>query len=337
MQHRLSVYPDLGGEEFEALLEAELARRGQAVLEKLAHADGQAVYPLLSQRLAAHGGRGTRALAFHQPVPEEGSIVPPATIVHHAGEDSGDDPLLAPLPTARALSRAGGGWALALAASRTAERYALGAFYAGRTLEAAAWDGETPVLRRGAPGTEAAMLADSEQTWAALAALYRAVTHGHEGDLRWATSRAPVRSWIVSAPAAGVDAAGDEPDLRRAVFVDATAARLRDALASLPAVAVEASSSSMPPRVAERSAPVTGTPYALLDGDFDDAAFVALARRLDAQAAAVEMRGGEETFTWCAVDASGRVQAGVDGGALRFAAVWSALMGLLGEAAAIVR
>ena len=334
MQHRLSVYPDLTTAEFEPLLEAELARRGRSVLERIVHADGE-VHPRLSQRLAAHGD-GAEALTFHQPTSGDGIVLPPSVVLRHAAGDGGAGSLL---PLARAMSQAAGGWSLAMAASRNTERYALGAFLAGRTIEASVFDGATAVLRFGVEPGERADLADEASAWSAFASLYRAVAFGQAADLHWASARAPLRSWIASAAAPGTDALAaalgrGEPDLRRAVFVDASAARLEQALASAGWTAGDGSARL---RLIERRAPLTGAPYALLDGDFDDAAFVALARRLDAPAAAVEMRGDEQAFTWCTVDASGQVQAGCDRGAARLAQVWQVLAATLGEPASIVR
>ena len=341
MQHRLSVYPDLATAEFEPLLEAELARCGRTVLERIVHADDE-VHPALSHRLAAHGG-GAEALTFHQPAAGDGIVLPPSVVVRHAagdgGEGSGVD---APLPLARALSQAAGGWALAMSASRITERYALGTFYAGRTVEASVLDGATVVLRRGLGRDDGADLADEESAWSAFASLYRAVAFGRAADLHWASARAPMRSWIASAAspegsearAAAAAIGRGEPDLRRAVFVDATAARVEEALPSARRTHADGSARL---RLTERRAPLTGAPYALLDGDFDDAEFVALAQRLGAPAAAVEMRGDEEAFTWCTVDPSGSVQAGCDRGAARLAQVWQVLAATLGEPASVVR
>ena len=233
MPQRLSVYPDLAMAEFGPLLEADLAHRGRGVLQRIVHGDGE-VHRRLSQRLGRHAD-SVEAPTFHLPAAADGLLLPPSVVMHHRPGCGGDGregrPAESPLPPARALSQAAGGRALAIAAGRDTERHAVGAFHAGRTVEASVSDGPTAMLQPGAEPAGRADITGGATAWSSFSALHRAVAFGQAADLHRASAQVPPRSWIVSTAPPGDDrlaALGrGEAGLRRAVFVDACAARCR--------------------------------------------------------------------------------------------------------------
>lgn len=322
MRHLISVFPDVGLAEFEAGLEAQIHARGWRVLQRLEHPQGS-VFPALSPVLAQ--APHAQAWTFFEPVPV--GVAAPSTVMHvHAAA-------LVPwnAPLLQALSLVFGGWGLGLLSDRQRDEHALGVFHVGCCVEGAARLGGETQWHCGLPAEAPPLQEDS--TWQALAAHYRSISGAHESGLRW-SDRSHVRSWVVAGrpePAATAAASALAPGrLRRAAFIHVDAAQMQAALA--PAGAATASL-----RYLERAAPVTQTPYVLLDGEFDDAWFTALAWRLDAPAAAVDLRGPDGRFTWCAVGAAGSVRAGADQGARALAGVWGGLAVMLGEPASIVR
>ena len=318
MQHHLSAYPDVAATEFAALLEAALAQRGQSVVDRLEHPDGR-IHPELSRRLTERPS----ALAYSWWEPPEDTAAAPATVVREASELA----LAHRLALPRAISAACGGWALSLASDRWREQYAVAAFYAGRTVEALAVGGGLAPWHYGVE-RDATLGEDAARS--RFEALYRAVCGGSALDLR-PPARGRAWSWIVSGEAAG-DAGlpgENEPALRRAGFVDVSAAQVDEAIAALPAPG--------PIATLERRERITASPFVLLDGDFDDAWFTALAWRLGTPGAAIEFAAADERFTWCEVDLAGAVRAGADRGADALARVWSRLAVTLGGSAAMVR
>jgi len=324
MRSLISAYPDVSVAEFESRLDEELRARGSRVADRLDHPHGQ-VFPALSAVLARHPG--ARAFTFFEPVPV--GVAAPTTVVHEHGATGAhwDAPLV------RALSQAFGGWGLSMLADRQREEYGLGVFYAGCTAEAVAWQGGQAALRWAVPA-EAQRL-DEDGTWRGFAAHYSSISDAPESDLRW-SDEVNVRSWVVQGPAQPthtmrLDAAALAGcSLRRAVFINLGAAQLQAALS-------QAGTAAKSLRTLERAAPVTQTPYVLLDGEFDDAWFTALARTLNVQASAVDLRGSEGQFTWCEVRTNRNLAAGVDRGAAALANLWGALTVMLGEPASIVR
>jgi hypothetical protein len=301
LQHLVSVLAGVDAAEAARLLEAELTRRGQRVLERLAHPRGE-VFPELTERLARHPG--AQAFTFYEPPPL--AVAPPSTIMHQRSTvDAGWDPMLV-----RALSAGSGGFALAMHARRSREEYGLAVFYAGHTLESTA------------------AFADEAATWAALSTHYRTVTGGSDSDLRWSEGVEP-RSWIVEASPAAPVAADAEPPLRRAAFAGVRAEEVRAALADLgsPIGAL---------RLLERHTPVAAIPFVLLDGDLELARFNALAQRLGTHAAAVDLRHPAE-ITWTRLGPGGPQGVGRDHGAGVLEQVWGALAVTMGEPPAIIR
>ena len=324
MRTIISAHPDVGVTEFEARLGEQLHAGGARVVERCAHPRGQ-VFPALSAVL----GRYPEAQAFTFFEPARSAASAPTTVVHRHGSTAGhwDAPL------AQALSRAFGGWGLSMLSDRQREEYGVGVFYAGCAVEASAWQGGQETLRW-AVAPDVRRL-DEDGAWQAFAACYRSISDAHESDLRW-TDDVNVSSWVVQGlprPSHGLHLDPlDLPgcSLRRAVFINVGEAQLRDAMSQSGAAAQSL-------RTLERAAPVTQARYALLDGDFDDAWFTALAWTLNAQALSIDLGGAQGQFSWCEVGIDRNVRAGVDRGAAALANRWGALTVMLGEPASIVR
>lgn len=322
MRHLISAYPDVGLPEFEPALEAALQAQGLQVLERLDHPHGQ-VFPALSAVLARHPR--ARTFTCFDVIPAGAAT--PTTVMHQYGATQGrwDAPLV------RALSQAAGGWALGLLSDRAREEYALGVFYAGCCVEAALWQGGQESL---SCGVLAARL-DEARTMQGFIGLYAAIAGGQEPDLRW-TDAVTVRTWLVEGPVAPAQDLRLEPGvlrggrLRRAVFG-------RVGVAQVEAVLSQAVAVPEGLRMLERATAVMQTPLVLLDGEFDDAWFTALAWQLNAPAAAVDLGAGEGGFTWCEVGVDRRVRAGVGQGAEALAAVWGGVAAGMGEVGAVVR
>jgi hypothetical protein len=304
VQQLVQVFADVGVDAFAPLLEAELARRGYQLVERLDHAAG-AVYPALGRHVDGHDD--LEAFTVHEPAAV--GIAPPTTVVHQRiGAVAGRrwDPALT-----RALSRATGGFALALEAARTRDEYGLGAYYDGRVLSE-----DRPTV------------ADEDDVWAALVARHAVVTGGHEAQLRWGPADTP-RSWIVRR--GPVPPAAAPPLLRRAFFANVSGARVHAAIGALGSLAPASL------RVCERMTPTAEIPYVLVDGDFVHGWFSLLAQELQAFAVAVNLPASGTRFTWASVDPDGRSDAGDDAGLEAFARVLGVLTVTMGEPPAILR
>ena len=323
MRNLISAFPDVGIAEFERWLNEALLARGLEVIERRDFPRGE-VFPALSGRLDRHPA--AVAFTFFEPAPVGAAA--PTTVLHQLGAtgDQWDVPLV------RRLSGSVGGFSLTMLADRQREEYGLGVFYAGSPVEAVAWQGGQ-ATSRWAVAPEAQPL-DEASTWQMFAAHCRAVGDAHESDLRWSHA-VDVRCWVVQGPAElghaprldPADLAGSR--LHRAAFINVGATHLQTALAG--------SGVADSIRILERIAPITRAPYTLLDGEFDDAWFTALAWKLNAQALAFDLGGPDGEFAWCEVSIDRHVHAGVDRGAAALANRIGALTIQLGEPPSIVR
>lgn len=322
MRHLISAFPDVDLMEFEPGLEGALQAQGLRVLERLEHPDGQ-VFPALSAVLARHPA--ARTFTCFDVLPARGAT--PTTVMHQYGATQGqwDAPLV------RRLSQAVGGWAFSMLSDRAREEYALGVFYAGCCVEAALWQGGQESLSCGV----LAPRLDETQTLQRFSRHYAAIGGGQESDLRW-TGGVTVRTWLVEGPVTPAQDLRLEPGallggrLRRAVFGRVGVAQVEAVLAR--AVVVPEGL-----RMLERATSVMQTPLVLLDGEFDDAWFTALAWQLNTQAVAVELGAGESGFTWCEVGTDRSVRAGAGQGAEALAQVWGGVAAGMGEVGAVVR
>lgn len=319
LRNVICAYPDVGLAELAPQLEALVERRGWRVLERLDHRRG-AVHPAVTDALARHAG----ASAFTCFEPPPVGVAAATTVMHQRGATRAcwDETLV------RELSAAVGGWGLCMLSDRSREIHGVGAFYAGCAVESIVWRGGQEEARWGVPTDDPRL--DEDRAWSAMVARYRAISGAHESDLRW-SDEVDLRSWIIDArlpPARPLRFVAGA--LRRAALMDVDAAQVRAAVAALGA-------SGPPVRFLERVAPVTAAPFVLLDGEFDDAWFAGLARRLGASGTAVRLGEPDGRFTWCEVRADRELRVGTDLGASALARRLGALTVMLGEPASILR
>lgn len=295
----IAVVPSAEPDDVGALLEAALGARGDTILARVAHG-AAAVHPAFARALAEHPGAG----AFTLFAAALGNPCAPTTVIHQV--DAAWDPSLF-----AALSRATGGWVLAMYLDRPALGFELVAFHAGCVVE------------RTQPRDDAA-------TWRQLAAWFEVVDDGAEADLRDADASGTARSLIVAGGPVRLAAVTTTPALRRGVLGGRDRAQVEAAAAALGGV---------PPGVVvtERHTPTAASPYVVVDGDLGYPWFLQLARALACAGAAVRLVGdaydGTHVF-WAPYDtASPRSGGGVTG----LAAILGDVTRALGEPPSIVQ